>query len=151
MIEISWDKYLEDIDLLIEKIKGFDCEFYDILTLSRGGLIPSTIISHKLHNNSITVMGLQSYSGFNQIELKLIQDPYPHGYKIPKKLLIIDDLIDSGLSIAFVKQYFKHRSPKEVFDKHVYATIYSKNIDKSLVDLSVEDIDNNIWIKFPYE
>jgi hypoxanthine phosphoribosyltransferase len=151
MIEITWEKYLNDIDLLVEKIIGFDFEFYDILTLSRGGLIPSTIISHKLHNNSVTVMGVESYEGTECVKLKLYQDPWPLNHKIPKNLLIIDDLIDSGNSIKFVKEYFKERCPNEVFDKHIYATIYNKNPDKTLVDLWVEDFDMYKWVKFPYE
>ena len=72
MIKISWEEYLADIDILVEKIKALDKKkiLVGVYGIPRGGLIPAIIISHRLN------IPLMSHTGLG--------------------ILVIDDISDSG-------------------------------------------------------
>ena len=153
--DISWEQYLKDIDEFTEKILINEYAHYELLAISRGGLIPATIISHKLFNNDVEVIGISSYTNENRLlTANITQDPYPKPCSIPTHILVIDDLVDTGRTFKIVSDYLNHRIGLECRLKYEvdvkFAAIYSK-CDDPITDLSLRNIDPKLWLRFPYE
>lgn len=117
--KITWYNYLYYINQLVDKVKESKLKFKYVYGIPRGGLIPAIIISH-------------------QLNLKLIKGlSYMDNYDI-KKLLVVDDIIDTGETI---KGY--------ILDKVYTAVIFKHKKSPLEPNFYVKETDK--WIKFPYE
>ncbi len=120
----SW----RDIDELarqlfnLVKIDGYDPEI--ILGISRGGWIPARLLSDMFearyllegHKTSsiLATMQIRFYTGIAETHTKpvIAQDVGVDIFQ--KKILLIDDLADSGESLRCALDYLKLKDPKEV-------------------------------------
>ena len=83
-----------------------------IVAVTRGGLIPAGYISYYLNVSNVDVFNVWSYSGeeqkvelFDDQEYQLHVDIQNLVKKwIPRNILIVDDLIDTGNTLQFVDQ-----------------------------------------------
>ena len=141
MDKISWDKYISDTDCLSKMINGnnYDC----LLAVSRGGTIMGTMLSHSL-NLPMAVVISESYDDSKQQkEVKLSNIIFPPSIKEEKikKIILIDDLLDTGNT---------YKSIKKTYDKWNFdsAVLYHK--EKCESPNYYVEIKND-WIEFPYE
>ncbi len=110
-----------------------------IVAVSRGGLIPATIISHYLKTKDIRFIRLSSYSD-NKEQSTLIDttaDEIPDN----ANTFIIDDICDSGETV----QYLRNKYPQT----KIYVLI-NKNT-KILPDYFPISEPMGTWIHFPWE
>ena len=83
----TWEQQIADTNLICEKINADDFEPDVIVGISRGGLIPGVMISHKLN------------IPFKPVHASTRDFPHLENY-LPKsnnsKVLIVDEICDSG-------------------------------------------------------
>jgi hypoxanthine phosphoribosyltransferase len=116
------------------------------LAISRGGLIPATLLSHLTGVRKIDTLCLVSYTEKNtQAELEIIQKDYSH--LKGQKVLIIDDLVDSGETMEFAMEYLKKFAPETVKT----AVVFKKKHSKFHPDYFIEERSSEDWIDFPWE
>lgn len=120
-----------------------------ILGVSRGGLIPATIISHFV-NLPFKVVGVKSYKGMRCGDIEFTQ-PFPLDDEIPKQVIIVDDLVDTGRTISYLVDYLRALRPD--VDIIVITAYIKKNfIEPEGIDLfHIEEKDKDTWLVFPYE
>jgi len=141
---IDWKKILFDCKRLAEYIEYCDV----ILALGRGGLVPSTIISHHL-DCKVFNFGLKSYIDKKSGDIEIIQAPgikFNSTYR-EKKVLVVDDLSDKGNTLQFVKDYLDQHD----FNFYRFATLYIKKSTKFTPTYYIDEFDDNIWLDFPWE
>lgn len=136
-IVVDFDQYFKYIDILIDRLSNvdFDC----VVAVLRGGYIPGEIISRKF-NKPLCLIRVSSYHNGQQHELShsnVIGDltPYQH-------VLVVDDLIDSGKTLEFMKHMIPNCSTAVIFNKNV-----PRNIQPDVYAIRVE----NQWIIQPME
>jgi len=131
---ITWRKFIVDVEKLANSLKGKG--FDKILVVTKGGLIPAYFISKILGINYIDTACVSFYEGTKRRELKVdkIEQNNEDGW------LIIDDLIDSGLTMKIVKQHYP---------KAKMATLYIKEHSSVLPDYYVQTFPD-VWINFPW-
>ena len=122
-----------------------------IAGISRGGLVPARIISDLFMcefpktRPTLSIMQIGFYSGVGKTERKpIIYQDLPgliHG----KKILLIDDVADSGVSLDFALKYLSMKKPAEV----QVGTLYYKEWSILKPHFYVESTDK--WIIFPHE
>ena len=146
----SWD-YIEKLTVkLFKKIISTNSFEPNIIAgISRGGLVPARIISdlYLSFNKKITlsVMQIGLYSGVGKTQKEpIIYQDLP-GHVHGKKILLIDDVADSGVSLEFAMQYLNMKKPREVR----VATLYYKPWSKMKPHYYVEETTS--WIIFPHE
>ena len=109
-----------------------------LILISRGGLIPGSIIANYLGIQDIDVIAMKTYSNrkrTNKIEIfKRI--------KSQKKLVVIDDLVDSGETAKIVKSMMPNSK---------FVTLYAKTSGKKQADLHLYDFKDSDWLVFPWE
>lgn len=157
MTYISANSLLEDSFRLAKKIweGGFRPNF--IVAIWRGGTPPGIAIHEYFRFKGIdpyhTSIKTQSYEGLKstgEVEIKGME----HVIEVVNsedKMLIVDDVFDTGLTIKAVLDEIRSRARKNTPELKV-ATVYYKP-DKNKTDIKPDFYlhENNNWLVFPHE
>ena len=137
MVDISWEQFHKDCRILAKKLIAVGT-FKKMVAVTRGGLFPAGIIARELEIRDIDTICIASY------------DEYAHGSLVQIKpsviegdgegVLIVDDLVDSGKTLEFIRKKYP---------KAHYATVYAKEKGVRFVDTYVSMMD--CWVLFPWE
>jgi xanthine phosphoribosyltransferase len=123
------------------KEKYADIMDYEIVGISRGGLVPAVVISNLLGIRKVHSLGLKTYKDQEKDGAEIYQVP---DLANNNKILLIDDISDTGESFIIVKNLYSH---KEL----ITASVYMKEKTKFVPDVVGENIDNEVWVVFPWE
>ena len=141
----SWDEIYAMLVNLAIKIKqsGFKPDL--IVGVSRGGWAPGRILSDLLANTHTANIKIEFYVGINKTARKpIVTQPISEGIS-KKKILVVDDVADTGESLLVALDHIRKRDAGEV--KTV--TVYHKPHSKFKPDFFAETTSN--WIVFPWE
>jgi hypoxanthine phosphoribosyltransferase len=145
----SWN-YIEDLGFKLYMMIKKSSFKPDILAgISRGGLVPARILSDLYLSDqekvTLAIMQIGFYSGIDKTQKEpIIYQDLP-GHVYGKKILLVDDVADSGVSLDFAIQYLRMKKPHKV----KVATLYYKPWSKMVPDFYVEETSS--WIVFPHE
>lgn len=110
-----------------------------ILAITRGGLIPATLIAHRLGVRRIETIQAASYSSdHDQDAVRL--GPAPR-FADSERVLIVDDLIDTGVTINAVGSLYPTAKTAVLLNKHPTAN----------ADFTGKRAPSGDWIVFPWE
>ena len=144
----SWEEMRRDVNTLCREIllDGFNPEV--IVGLSRGGLTPGVMMSHWMQKP------------FKPVKASLRDFPEWEDY-LPKKtderVLIVDDICDSGETFDRIKSYIKGpriNQPLELPVEVRFATLWWNNECNVEPHYYVNEIakdSTGTWIHFPWE
>ena len=141
----SWSQIYEMLLELSDKIRGNGFEPDIIVGISRGGWLPARVLSDLLDNPHIASVGAEFYVGVAEAscEPKLTQ---PISVSVSgKKILIVDDTVDSGKSAELVRAHLYRKGVKEA----KILTLYYK--PWSIVKPDYYGKETTDWIVFPWE
>ena len=154
---ITWEEIQHDTTYLANEIAhlNFSC----IIGVANGGMIPATLLAKELKVNKLLSCNLKSYQedkpregAHSQVDIvKTISFPDWRELREENRVLIIDDLVDTGLTLKQIKQFnniINHGQPEKNW---VFATLYTKPKSDFKPDHVVREFDNDEWIVFPWE
>ena len=123
-----------------------DCFRPDILLgISRGGLPPARVMSDLLENPVVANVRVEFYVAVAETKKEpIITQPVSMPVK-GKKVLILDDVADSGLSLRLVKEHVM----KQGAEAAKTATIYYKPWSVTVPDYYEKE--TRCWVVFPWE
>ena len=102
----------------------------------KSGLIPGSIIANYLGIQDIDVIALKTYQNRKRSsDIKVFKR-----IKSLKKLVVIDDLVDSGETAKIVK---------EMMPNSKFVVLYAKTSGKKQADLHLYDFKDKDWLVFP--
>ncbi|MDD2888952.1 MAG: phosphoribosyltransferase family protein [Aliarcobacter sp.] len=138
----SYDLFKKDAQILVDKCRDFDPEV--LLAVARGGLTLSHLMAQALDMRNLYTLNSIHYEGELKLETFNI-------FNIPdlsstKKVLIVDDIVDSGETMREILKVLKEKFPKVEFK---LATLFYKNTALIKPDFSVREA--NEWIDFFWE
>jgi hypothetical protein len=148
---VSYDEYHGLIEKLAIKIFQSGWEFDIILCLARGGMRPGDILS-RVFDKPLAIMSTSSYraeSGTQQGNLDIAHYITTPKGEIAGKVLLVDDLADSGLTLHAVMEQLKNNY-KPITELRS-AVIWTKSLSKFTPDYLVEFLPTNPWIHQPFE
>ena len=139
----TWEEQISDTNKICDQIKKDEFIPDVIVGISRGGLIPGVMISHKLN------------VPFKPVHASTRDFPHWENY-LPKpndsKVLIVDDICDSGETFEKLSNYIKENINHQCdvrfsalwwnnecdFKPHYYTRDLAKDTE-------------NVWVFFPHE
>ena len=141
----SWNKIYHKILKLADSIKKSGFEPDVIVGVSRGGWIPARILSDLLGNPELASVTAEFYVGIGETEgepriTQTVSFPVKN-----RKVLVVDEVADTGKSLKLVNAHLKKRGATEVRN----AVIYCKPWSITVPDYSVKETRR--WIVFPWE
>ncbi len=139
MKEISDTRVYAACRQIAQKIKERTPQNFVLAAVSRGGLVPATIVAHWLDVKEIKFIRLSSYD--NQQERSEIIDTTTDIIPDEPNTYIIDDICDSGETVNYLRSKYPHAQ--------IY-TLVNKN-QQIQPDFAPITEPRNLWINFPWE
>ncbi|MCQ8278874.1 xanthine phosphoribosyltransferase [Acetobacteraceae bacterium KSS8] len=141
---VTWDQLHRDARLLAEQLIPHG-PFKGIVAITRGGLIPAAIIGRELDLRLIESISVVSYDQENsgeqaQGEPQVIKPAAAAGDG--DGFLIIDDLVDSGVTAKLVRK---------LLPRAYFACLYAKPSGRPFTDRFVVEVPQDTWILFPWD
>ena len=138
----SYDLFKQDTQVLVNKCRDYEPDI--LLAVARGGLTLSHLMAQALDMRNLYSLNSIHYEG----ELKL--DTF-NVFNIPdvshaKKVLIVDDIVDSGETMQEILKLLNEKFPNVEFK---LATLFYKSTAVIKPDYSVREA--NEWIDFFWE
>ena len=126
-------------------------KFDTILCLARGGVRPGDILS-RIFDVPLAIMSTSSYRdghGTKQGHLDIAHYITTPKGQIAGRVLLVDDLADSGKTLQAVVDMLRARYPS-ITDLRS-AVLWTKGISAFTPDYSVEHLPTSPWIHQPFE
>ena len=138
----SYELFVKDTQVLVDKCRDYEPEI--LLAVARGGLTLSHLMAQAMDMRNLYTLNSIHYEG----ELKL--DTF-NIFNIPdvshaKRVLIVDDIVDSGETMREILKVLHEKFPNVEFK---LATLFYKNTAVIKPDFSVREA--NTWIEFFWE
>ena len=141
----TWDHIYEMLLSLAEKIQEDNFKPDVIVGVSRGGWPPARVMSDLLENPEIANVKAEFYLEVARTkEQPVITQPVSVSVR-GKRVLVMDDVADTGKSLRLVQRHLKEKGATEV----KIATIYYK--PWSVVIPDYYERATSSWIVFPWE
>jgi len=134
---ISWEQLHRDSKALARRLVE-NQPWPGIVAITRGGLVPASIIARELEIRLVDTVCISSYDFKQQGDISVLKSPSIEG----SNLLLIDDLVDTGKTARIVRDM--------VPDAH-FATVYAKPAGRLLVDTFITEVSQDTWILFPWD
>lgn len=117
-----------------------------LIGVATGGLFPLALISKQLNNKNILVISAKSETVNGKKEVSVLY--FPEVSLQGKKLILIDDITDSGETLKILSELVStHYNPESV-----KTVVLASNIDNSKVSPDFYALEESgEWLKFPWE
>ncbi len=138
----SYDEFKKDTQILVDKCRGYEPDI--LLAVARGGLTLSHLMAQALDMRNLYSLNSIHYEGDLKLETFNI-------FNIPdvshaKRVLIIDDIVDSGETMVEILKVLRQKFPGVDFK---LATLFYKKTAVLQPDFAVREA--NEWIDFFWE
>jgi hypoxanthine phosphoribosyltransferase len=148
---VTWDEYHLAIEKLILLVHQSGWKFDQVLCLARGGLRPGDIFS-RVFDLPLAILSTSSYredSGTVRGALDVAKSITMSRGTLSGKVLLVDDLVDSGVTLERVQTHLQQDFPAVTEVKS--AVIWCKACSSIRPDFYLEYLENNPWIHQPFE
>lgn len=137
---VSWEEFYRNARALAWRLNENN-SWKGIIAITRGGLVPATIIARELGVRKIDTISIVSYGeNDKQIAPEIIKTCQVENEG--QGWLVVDDLVDTGLTAQIVR--------KMLPQAHITA-IYAKPLGKGYVNTFMTEVSQDTWIVFPWE
>ena len=149
--EISYDELDAKVEQLYRKIEANNFIPDSMLAVARGGWftcrIMSDIYSAEGKSVDVTSVTTKFYTAIDKTSKRPVLAQSLAQTLFDQKILIVDDVSDTGNTLKFIKGYVKWLGASQV----QVACVFMKPKTKVIPDYYVEEVPNDTWIVFPYE
>ena len=105
-------------------------------------LLINGIVSRELDIRTVDTISVKSYDNQSQAAAMVLKAPDATLMGDGTGILIVDDLVDTGKTLALVR---------EMYPKAHFATVYAKPKGRSMVDTYITEVSQDTWIYFPWD
>ena len=151
-IYISWSEYHQTIEYLAAKIYQSQWEFNQIVCLARGGVRVGDILS-RIFRKPLAILATSSYSGIKGQErgnIKIGKNLTMTTDSLGSHVLLVDDLVDSGISIKESINWLQDNYSQEIQEVKT-AVLWYKACSIFEPNYYVDYLTDNPWIHQPFE
>jgi hypoxanthine phosphoribosyltransferase len=137
----NWKNIETNLDTCVDKFDSL--RFDTILGLARGGMIPATLLSYKLNCHNLQQLGVRTR------DVEAIQ--YYGSPLLTGRVLVVDDINDSGLTFSSVDNYIRYHFDHNEIDEVTYCSLYRRYNTKFKTDITGEVVNDDDWLVFPWD
>jgi len=141
---VSWDQFHRDSRALAWRLTG-EGPFTAIVAITRGGLVPAAIVARELNIRVVDCVAVKSYDHQSQNKIDVLKRISKDVLELDEggeKVLIVDDLVDTGATARVVR---------EMLPNAHFATVYAKPKGIDMVDTFITEVSQDTWIYFPWD
>ena len=142
---VSWDEAYRLGKAVARKIKESGYEPDLVIGVARGGLVPARIVCDFLLKKDLACVKVEHWGIASTLGTAKIKYPLPIDVT-GKKLLVVDDVADTGDTYAVLMEYLKEKNPLEVKT----AVLQYKTSSTFVPDYWGEKQEDWKWIIYPW-
>ncbi len=143
-LSLSWGEFEEYASELAELVYS-NYQPNTILAVMKGGAVVGALLADRLRIGRLYTVNIRSYlKAGSRGELDIYQKP-PRGCVAGKRVLVVDDIVDSGQSLSTVMQLIQPNRPKEVRS----AAMLVKEESTYIPDFYIKKVRG--WVFYPWE
>ena len=134
---VSWEELHRNARALAWRLLELG-PFEGIVAVTRGGLVPASIVARELDIRLVDTVCIASYAHKDHGEAKILKPVEGDG----AGWLIVDDLVDTGRTARIVRK---------MLPRAHFATVYAKPAGRPTVDTFITEVSQDTWILFPWD
>jgi hypoxanthine phosphoribosyltransferase len=150
-LTVTWDEYNTLVERLAHKVHESGYAFNQIICLARGGLRVGDVLS-RIFEQPLAILSTHSYTaegGTLRGSLVIAEHMTMTKPRLGDRVLLVDDMVDSGHTLAAVYEELPRRFP------HIRelrtAVLWWKGCSVFKPDYCVEYLPDSPWIHQPFE
>jgi uncharacterized protein len=148
LLYIDQSQFIDDVRVLASILRGGDWQPDFIVGIGRGGLVPAVFLSHA---TGIALLSVDHSSKVPTFGDQLLAN-LAHKTKTGERLLLVDDINDSGKTLQYLKRAFLEAGGVA---HNLRVAVLIDNIRSiETVDYRARTIDRDLeprWFVFPWE
>ena len=144
IVELKWNDVESLVDNLAKQIIDRKTPVDGLISIGRGGMIPSRMLSDLLSVEDIYYIPYASYERFERRQgTKTLLFPYR---LTGQTYLLVDEILQTGKTLMEVKTFFDNKPQRFL------TAILQKRKSCDIVPTFLgETVNHNKWIKYPWE
>ena len=149
--KLTWSEIHALCETIVAQVNesGFKPDI--VMGISRGGVVPATMIAHQLQVTPFYAVQLTSYDIFGmQTSVKVIDGQTLPYFPKRSKVLIIDEICDSGETIAFLKAAYNIDEQDDIRIATLVTKTHKAHKD-NWPHYTANQTKEPSWIIFPWE
>ena len=149
---VGWSEYRGKIERLAVQIYQSGWEFNQIVCIAKGGLRVGDILC-RLYGRPLAILSVSSYTGPDQrvrSTIKLARHLTMTADRLGDRVLLVDDLVDSGISLEESVSWLQHHYGGAIAEVRT-AVLWYKASSIVAPDYYVDYLPDNPWIHQPFE
>ena len=151
-LHVSWSEYHHTIEQLALMVHRSEWPFNQIVCLAKGGLRIGDILC-RLSDRPLAILSTASYGGEGNRtrgSITFSKDLSMTTANLGSRILLVDDLVDSGQSLKRSISWLEHRYGFYI-DEIRTAVLWHKACSVITPDYAVHYLKDNPWIHQPFE
>lgn len=141
----TWNKIYDMLLSQAEKIRQSNFKPDVIVGITRGGWIPARVLSDFLGIPNLATVRIEFYLGVAETRNEPVLTQGVSAVVAGKKVLIVDDVADTGKSLQLAREHVLQQGAAEVR----IATVYRK--PWSVIKPDYYETETSCWVVFPWE
>jgi hypoxanthine phosphoribosyltransferase len=148
---VSWSDYHRSIERLAATVHASGWRFNQVVCIARGGLRVGDIVS-RIFKLPLAIIFTSSYvaeGGTERGEISVSEHMSMMTPELGDRVLLVDDLVDSGVTLDVVKRHLTERHPAVTEIRT--AVLWYKACSKVQPDYCADHLAASPWIHQPFE
>ena len=146
VLHYSWEDFEETVHHLAFDMNAYSWKPQGIIPVARGGLIPSTILSHILNIPIRDTIIVRSYEGQKQQSGQIL-NALALGPAEIEECIFVDDIIDTGYTVETIRDHY----PQALFVAPIGKPKGLAGVEELLMVKPRRIVADSVWVKFPWE
>ena len=143
----SFNKIEQIVNSITHKMQQDKYKPNKIVTLARGGFIPARLMARNLFVKKMYSIGLTLYNQDDKKTFPTIYQPLIGDFNPNDKILIIDDIVDSGESIVIPRNMLQVKGITNIKT----CSVFYKQCSAYTPDYYGKIVPDDEWVVFPWE
>ena len=150
-LHVSWEEYNVLVERLALQVHESGWRFNQIICIARGGLRVGDVLS-RIYELPLAILSTHSYAadgGTARSELIVAEHMTMTAPRLGDRVLLVDDMVDSGHTLATVHKELPQRCPHIADIRTTVLWYKASSVFKP--DYYVSYLPDNPWIPQPFE
>ena len=151
---ISWEEYHKKTEELAVKVHEDGWEFNQVVCIAKGGMRVGDIFA-RIFDLPLAILSVESYKGKgiknNRSTITFSRDLAKTSPNIGSKVLLVDDLTDSGITLKKSIDWMQHFYGFYLDEPIRTAVLFHKGVSSFKPDYCIDYLEDSPWIHMPFE
>ena len=153
-LHISWEEYHKKTEQLAVKVHEDGWNFNQVGCIAKGGMRVGDIMA-RIFDVPLAILSVESYRGDGvknkRGSITFSRDLAKTSPNIGSKVLLVDDLADSGITLKKSIEWMEHFYGFYLDEKVRTGVLFYKAVSSYKPDYYIDYLKDSPWIQMPFE